>query len=83
MKEKKTEVITVRIPPKTKAAIEREAQQREWTTSKMVEKILTLWAEQQGDHPACNKLQISRDINKEDPVRILRTGSSCIDLYCW
>ena len=52
VKEKKTEVITVRIPPKTKAAIEREAQQREWTTSKMVEKILTLWAEQQGDHPA-------------------------------
>ena len=45
MKEKKTEVITGRIPPSTKAAIEDEAQKREWTTSKMVDKILTLWAE--------------------------------------
>ena len=48
MKEKKTEVITVRIPPRTKAALEAEAQRREWTTSKMAEKILTSWAEQQG-----------------------------------
>ena len=47
MKEKKTEVITVRIPPKTKAALEAEAQRREWTISKMAEKVLTLWAEQQ------------------------------------
>ena len=45
MKEKKTEVITVRIPPTTKAAIEMEAQKHEWTTSKMVEKILTSWAD--------------------------------------
>lgn len=47
MKEKKTEVITVRIPPKTKAALEKEARDREWTTSKMAEKILSAWAEQQ------------------------------------
>ncbi|MCR5575910.1 MAG: hypothetical protein K6F56_02755 [Oscillospiraceae bacterium] len=47
MKEKKTEVITVRIPPKTKAALEKEAAEREWTTSKMAEKVLSAWAEQQ------------------------------------
>lgn len=51
MKEKKTEVITVRIPPKTKAALEQEAQIREWTTSKMAEKILSQWAEAQGSKP--------------------------------
>ncbi|MBR2583497.1 MAG: hypothetical protein IKD61_08900 [Oscillospiraceae bacterium] len=50
MKEKKTEVVTVRIPPKTKAVIEKEAQSREWTTSKMVEKILTAWAERQEEN---------------------------------
>ena len=47
MREKKTEVITVRIPPKTKAVLEKEAQEREWTTSKMAEKILSSWAEKQ------------------------------------
>lgn len=47
MKEKKTEVITVRIPPRTRAAIEKEANLREWTPSKMAEKILTTWAEGQ------------------------------------
>ena len=47
MKEKKTEVITIRIPPKTKTALEKEAQNREWTTSKMAEKVLSAWAEQQ------------------------------------
>lgn len=47
MKEKKTEVITVRIPPKTKTALEKEARDREWTTSKVAEKILSAWAEQQ------------------------------------
>ena len=49
MKEKKTEVITIRIPARTKAAIEREAERREWTPSKMAEKILTSWAERQDD----------------------------------
>ena len=47
MKEKKTAVITVRIPPKTKETIDREAEKREWTSSKMAEKILTAWAENQ------------------------------------
>ena len=47
MKEKKTEVITVRIPPKTKEALEKEAAKREWTTSKMAEKVLSAWAEKQ------------------------------------
>ena len=47
MKEKKTEVITIRIPPKTRIAIEHEADRREWTPSKMAEKILTSWAEDQ------------------------------------
>ncbi|MBQ9045333.1 MAG: hypothetical protein IJ112_05245 [Oscillospiraceae bacterium] len=49
MKEKKTEVITVRIPPRTKAAIEREAKKRDWSPSKMAEKILSAWA--QGQEP--------------------------------
>lgn len=44
MKEKKTSVITVRIPPSTKEAIDAEAERREWTPSKMAEKILTEWA---------------------------------------
>ncbi len=51
MKEKKTEVITIRIPPKTKRAIEQEAERREWTPSKMAEKILSTWAEQQNPPP--------------------------------
>ena len=46
MKEKKTEVITIRIPPKTRHAIEQEAERREWTPSKMAEKILSTWAEE-------------------------------------
>lgn len=45
--EKKTEVITVRIPPKTKAVLEAEAKLREWTVSKMAEKVLSTWAGQQ------------------------------------
>lgn len=44
MKEKKTAVITVRIPPSTKAVIDSEAEQREWTPSKVAEKVLTEWA---------------------------------------
>ena len=44
MKEKKTAVITVRIPPSTKEAIDAEAERREWTPSKVAEKILTEWA---------------------------------------
>lgn len=47
MKEKKTEVMTLRLTSATKAAIEREAEKREWTLSKMAEKILSTWAEQQ------------------------------------
>ncbi len=46
MKEKKTEVITIRVPPKTRRAIEQEAESREWTPSKMAEKILSAWAEE-------------------------------------
>lgn len=49
MKEKKTEVITVRITQKTKETIDRAAREREWTTSKMVEKILSLWAAAQDE----------------------------------
>ena len=49
MKEKKTEVITIRIPPKTKSVIDREAKKREWTASKMAEKVLSTWAETQPD----------------------------------
>lgn len=47
MREKKTEVITIRLTSKTKATIEREAEKREWTPSKMAEKVLSTWAEQQ------------------------------------
>ena len=46
MKEKKTEVITIRIPQKTKEAIVTEAEKRDWSPSKMAEKILTAWAEE-------------------------------------
>ena len=47
IQEKKTEVMTIRMPPRTKERIEREAEKREWSPSKMAEKILTTWAEQQ------------------------------------
>ncbi|MBR3860820.1 MAG: hypothetical protein IKM84_02920 [Oscillospiraceae bacterium] len=47
MKEKKTAVMTIRMTAKTKETIEREAEKREWSPSKMAEKILSAWAEQQ------------------------------------
>ena len=47
MKEKKTEVLTIRIPASTKDAIQREAEKREWSISKMAEKILSVWAQNQ------------------------------------
>ena len=47
MREKKTEVMTIRVTSKTKSTIEREAEKREWTPSKMAEKVLSTWAEQQ------------------------------------
>ncbi|MBR4425105.1 MAG: hypothetical protein IKS66_04050 [Oscillospiraceae bacterium] len=47
MKEKKTAVMTIRMTEQTKATIEREANKREWTPSKMAEKILSTWAGQQ------------------------------------
>ena len=47
MQEKKTEVMTIRVPPRTKERIEREAEKREWSPSKMAEKILTTWADRQ------------------------------------
>lgn len=43
--EKKTEVLTIRIPQSTKKIIEEEASKREWTPSKLAEKILTTWTE--------------------------------------
>jgi hypothetical protein len=47
MKEKKTEVMTIRVSSTTKQAIEAEAARREWSASKMADKILTAWVEQQ------------------------------------
>lgn len=49
MKEKKTEVLTVRITSTTKRTLEQAAESREWTLSKMAEKILSAWAEQHMD----------------------------------
>ena len=49
MKEKKTEVMTIRVTATTKQAIEAEAARREWSPSKMADKILTAWVEQQHD----------------------------------
>ena len=46
MKDKKTEVMTIRIPKKTKEEIVAEAEKREWSPSKMAEKVLTSWAEE-------------------------------------
>lgn len=47
MKEKKTEVMTIRVSSSTKQAIEEAATRREWSPSKMADKILTAWVEQQ------------------------------------
>lgn len=49
MKEKKTEVMTIRVTATTKQAIETEAARRDWSASKMADKILTAWVEQQHD----------------------------------
>lgn len=43
--EKKSAVLTVRLPASTKEIIEEEAAKREWTPSKLAEKILTTWTE--------------------------------------
>ncbi len=48
-KAKKTAVMTIRMTAETKCAIDREAERREWTPSKMAEKILSMWAAQQAD----------------------------------
>ncbi len=50
MQSKKTEVLTIRITPETMQALQSEADKREWSKSKMAEKIISNWAElQQGD----------------------------------
>lgn len=46
-REKKTKVMTIRMTERTKEAIDREAERRDWTASKTAEKILSAWAEQQ------------------------------------
>lgn len=43
-KAKKTAVMTIRMTAETKRAIDREAERRDWTPSKMAEKILSAWA---------------------------------------
>lgn len=45
MQSKKTEVLTIRITPETMGVIQREADKREWSKSKMAEKIISTWAE--------------------------------------
>ncbi len=45
MNDKKTAVMTIRIPQRTKEMIVAEAEKREWSPSKMAEKVLTTWAE--------------------------------------
>ena len=49
MKEKKAETLTVRLTPQTKRLLEAEAERREWTLSKLAEKILSAWVEQRTD----------------------------------
>lgn len=46
-KAKKTAVMTIRMTTETKLAIDREAERRDWTPSKMAEKILSAWAREQ------------------------------------
>lgn len=45
MQSKKTKVLTIRVTPETMNAIQREADKREWSKSKMAEKIISTWAE--------------------------------------
>ena len=54
-KEKKVAVMTIRMTPGTKQAIEREAERHDWTPSKMAEKILSAWAEQQAQREGENQ----------------------------
>lgn len=45
MKDKKTEIITLRTTEHTKKKLEEEAQKRGWSLSQLAEKILTTYTE--------------------------------------
>jgi len=63
MKEKKSEVITVRVTPTTKRKIEAEAEKREWSASKLAEKILSSWVEQEEKQNINFIIQNNKNIN--------------------
>lgn len=46
MSEKRTEQIAVRITPDTKRILQEEARKLEWSTAKLVQKILSEWIKQ-------------------------------------
>lgn len=45
--DKKTEVIAIRTTKKTKDTLEKIAAEHEWTVSKLAEKIISNWANEQ------------------------------------
>jgi len=63
MKEKKSEVITIRVTPTTKKRIEMEAEKREWSASKLAEKILSTWVEQEENQNIKFIIQNNQNIN--------------------
>ena len=63
-KAKKTAVMTIRMTAETKRVIDREAERREWTPSKMAEKILSAWAMEQSEQESANAAESNdKDIN--------------------
>ena len=52
---KKTAVMTIRMTAETKSVIDREAERRDWTPSKMAEKILSAWAVEKAKQPPENE----------------------------
>ena len=61
-KAKKTAVMTIRMTAETKRAIDREAERRDWTPSKMAEKILSAWAREQSK----GETESAEDSNDKD-----------------
>ena len=70
MREKKSEVMTIRITPGTRLAIENEARKREWTPSKMAEKILSSWAQQESQQESMSETRISFQQNSIQNIHI-------------
>lgn len=58
MKEKKTEVITFRTSPAVKEKLNKEAEEKGWTISQLVERVIAKYAEENRNEPQRNHINI-------------------------